>query len=97
MIVATGGLSVPTTGSDGLGLRVLARLGHAMHPTYAALTPITADCAAFAALSGVSLSVTLTARSAARSAWRGWISVHPSWLQRPAVLDVSHVAVRARE
>src|SRR5213595_2577263 len=28
VIVATGGLSVPTTGSDGLGLRELARLGH---------------------------------------------------------------------
>ena len=28
VIVATGGLSVPNTGSDGLGLRELARLGH---------------------------------------------------------------------
>src|SRR4051794_4598621 len=28
VIVATGGLSVPTTGSDGAGLKVLANLGH---------------------------------------------------------------------
>src|SRR5688572_14960997 len=41
VIVATGGLSVPNTGSDGLGLRELARLGHTMNPAYAALTPIT--------------------------------------------------------
>ena len=43
VIVATGGLSVPTTGSDGTGLRLLETLGHVMHPTYAALTPLTAD------------------------------------------------------
>src|SRR3954468_10189650 len=62
VIVASGGLSVPNTGSDGLGLRELARLGHTMHPVYAALTPLTADDSAFSALSGVSLRVTLSAR-----------------------------------
>ena len=62
VIVATGGLSVPNTGSDGLGLRELARLGHTMHRVYAALTPLTAADAAFGALSGVSLSVTLSVR-----------------------------------
>ena len=76
VIVATGGLSVPNTGSDGFGLRELARLGHAMHPAYAALTPLTASNPIFAAPSGVSLRVTLTARddaarcsATARSAW----------------------------
>ena len=39
VIVATGGLSVPNTGSDGAGLRMLEALGHTLHPTYAALTP----------------------------------------------------------
>src|SRR6185312_1221681 len=43
VIIATGGLSVPATGSDGAGLSILAKLGHAMHPTYAALTPVTAE------------------------------------------------------
>src|SRR6476660_5727240 len=32
VIVATGGLSVPNTGSQGLGLRELAKLGHEIHP-----------------------------------------------------------------
>ena len=41
VVVATGGLSVPKTGSDGTGLAILERLGHIVHPTYAALTPIT--------------------------------------------------------
>src|SRR6185312_516485 len=65
VIVATGGLSVPTTGSDGLGLRELARLGHTVHPVYAALTPLVATASAFNALSGVSLKVTLSARDEA--------------------------------
>src|SRR5580765_3242034 len=42
VIVATGGLPVPNTGSDGRGLALLAALGHTVHSTYAALTPLTA-------------------------------------------------------
>jgi predicted Rossmann fold flavoprotein len=99
VIVATGGLSVPNTGSDGLGLRELARLGHAMHPTYAALTPLTDARAAFGALSGISLPVTLSVRDDAmkRSATAsgGFLFTHQGY-SGPAVLDVSHVAVRSR-
>src|SRR5919112_234185 len=47
VIVATGGLSVPNTGSDGLGFAMLAGLGHTVHPTYPALTPVVADPAPF--------------------------------------------------
>lgn len=97
VIVATGGLSVPNTGSDGLGLRVLGALDHAMHPTYAALTPVTAQDAAFGALSGVSLTVTLTARDTVRgTATRdGFLFTHHGY-SGPAALDVSHVLVRSR-
>src|SRR6188472_3068539 len=97
VIVATGGLSVPNTGSDGAGLSMLAKLGHTMHPTYAALTPLTTDHADFNALAGISLTVGLTARSEERSAsWRdGFLFTHHGY-SGPSVLDVSHVAVRAR-
>lgn len=99
LIVATGGLSVPNTGSDGLGLRELARLGHVMNPTYAALTPLTATNSPFASLSGVSLRVTITARDDknARSATAtgGFLFTHRGY-SGPSVLDVSHVAVRSR-
>ena len=97
VIVATGGLSVPNTGSDGTGLRVLERLGHVMHPTYAALTPVTASPPPFAALSGVSLTVSLSATSPARSASAtgGFLFTHIGY-SGPSVLDVSHVVVRAR-
>jgi predicted Rossmann fold flavoprotein len=97
VIVATGGLSVPNTGSDGLGLKVVERLGHTVHPTYAALTPITAEPAPFAKLAGVSLQVTLTARAGERTATAtgGFLFTHHGY-SGPVVLDVSHVAVRSR-
>jgi predicted Rossmann fold flavoprotein len=97
VIVATGGLSVPNTGSDGAGLSMLAALGHAVHPTYAALTPLTATPAPFAALAGVSLPVTITAGADGRSASAsgGFLFTHQGY-SGPAVLDVSHVAVRSR-
>ena len=96
VVVATGGLSVPNTGSDGTGLSVLGRLGHAMHPTYAALTPITGDEPAFTALAGISLTVTITARDANRSATAtgGFLFTHRGY-SGPSVLDVSHVVTRS--
>src|SRR3954470_979776 len=66
VIMATGGLSVPNTGSDGRGLTVLAHLGHTVHPTYPALTPIVAEPAPFAELAGVSARVMITGRDRTR-------------------------------
>ncbi len=52
VILATGGRSVPATGSDGWGLEAMARLGHRVRPPYPALTPLTADPAVHAHLAG---------------------------------------------
>lgn len=97
VIVATGGLSVPNTGSDGTGLSLLARLGHTLHPTYAALTPMTATSSPYQALAGISLRVSMTATSALRTASHagGFLFTHLGY-SGPSVLNVSHVAVRAR-
>jgi predicted Rossmann fold flavoprotein len=96
VILAAGGLSVPNTGSDGLGLTIARRLGHELFPTYAALTPLTDSSGAFASLAGVSLTVTLTARSTSRSATAtgGFLFTHQGY-SGPSVLNVSHVAVRS--
>ncbi|MEO5742818.1 MAG: aminoacetone oxidase family FAD-binding enzyme [Vicinamibacterales bacterium] len=103
VVLATGGLSVPNTGSDGRGLEIADALGHALNPTYAALTPLTArpkqETASpppFAHLSGVSLPITITARSGAREAHAtgGFLFTHQGY-SGPSVLDVSHVAVRS--
>ena len=95
VILATGGLSVPKTGSDGAGLAFAGQLGHTIHPTYPALTPLIARPAPFAALAGVSLPVTITARAGdlAATATGGFLFTHHGY-SGPAVLDVSHVAVR---
>lgn len=96
IIVATGGLSVPKTGSDGAGLALLAALGHTIHEPYAALTPVYAEPAPFATLAGVSLTVSLMARDAEKSARAhgGFLFTHRGY-SGPAVLDVSHVLVRS--
>jgi predicted Rossmann fold flavoprotein len=97
VILATGGLSVPATGSDGVGLRESARLGHVVHETYPALTPLLADGSPHAALSGVSLPVRLRAKWRGRTteATGGFLFTHRGY-SGPAVLDMSHVAVRSR-
>lgn len=98
VIVATGGLSVPATGSDGLGLEIARRTGHLIHPPYPALTPLTATPAVHASLSGISLDVTIEAPGAkgARAVSGGFLFTHRGY-SGPAVLDLSHLAVRTRD
>lgn len=97
VIFATGGRSVPATGSDGWGLEELKRLGHRVHPTYPALTPLTADPPVHAHLAGISLEVTLEAPGPKRKtiARGGFLFTHRGY-SGPAVLDISHTAVRSR-
>jgi predicted Rossmann fold flavoprotein len=96
VVLATGGLSVPSTGSDGTGLQIARDLGHTVHPTYPALTPLTGAPASFASLSGISLPVTITARDGDRAAIAtgGFLFTRHGY-SGPAILDVSHVAVRS--
>jgi predicted Rossmann fold flavoprotein len=98
VVLATGGLSVPATGSDGTGLEVARRLGHEMHETYPALTPLTAQPHRYAALTGISLPVSLTAPLPAGKSFAtrgGFLFTHKGY-SGPAVLDLSHLCVRAR-
>lgn len=96
VILATGGLSVPATGSDGTGFRLVRQLGHTLNDTYAALTPLTTNPAVHAELSGVSLEVTLEAPLAKGSlrASGGFLFTHRGY-SGPSVLNVSHLAVRS--
>ena len=94
VVMATGGCSVPQTGSDGTGLELLRGLGLRVHRTYAALTPLTATPPVHASLSGVSLPVTLRVAGTQASASGGFLFTHRGY-SGPAILDVSHHAVRA--
>jgi predicted Rossmann fold flavoprotein len=95
VILATGGLSVPTTGSDGIGLGIAERLGHEMVVTYPALTPLLAGGEPHASLSGVSLNVRLRAKTGNKvtEAFGGFLFTHRGY-SGPSVLDISHLTAR---
>jgi len=97
VIIATGGLSVPKTGSDGTGLLLAEHLGHRMHPTYPALTPLIAEPHPHAELAGVSKTVTIHAPGSKPlfSTTGGFLITHDGW-SGPTVLDASHLAIRGR-
>lgn len=96
VVLATGGLSVPQTGSDGTGMRIVLQLGHTLNETYAALTPLTAEPPVHAHLAGVSLTAHLEAplERGALQAEGGFLFTHRGY-SGPSVLNVSHAAVRA--
>ena len=58
VVLATGGQSLPKTGSDGAGYRLAEALGHQVVPTTPALAPLLLDNGWHAELSGVSLPAT---------------------------------------
>jgi hypothetical protein len=100
VILATGGRSLPSSGSDGGGYEIARSLGHTLTPTFPALVPLLlADGHPLRALAGVSAPVTLTVRSASG---KGLVTCAGSLLcthfgvSGPAVLDVSrHLAAAA--
>jgi len=94
VVLATGGLSVPATGSDGAGIAMARALGHAVHDVYPALTPLLADPPVHADLAGISLDVTIrvprTRPPFVTSG--GFLFTHRGY-SGPAVLDASHHVV----
>lgn len=95
VILATGGLSVPATGSDGGGLQLAEALGHRVNQVYPALTPLTATPAVHASMSGVSLNVRIRARAGRKTveSTGGFLFTHRGY-SGPSVLDISHIAAR---
>jgi predicted Rossmann fold flavoprotein len=93
VIMATGGLSVPSTGSEGTGLRIAKKLGHTINETYPALTPLTCDPPRHAELAGISFEATLYTNDFKTRG--GFLFTHRGY-SGPAVLNISHYAVLAR-
>ena len=64
LVLATGGMSLPKTGSDGSGYALAAGVGHRIVPTTPALAPlVVAAPTAHARLSGVSVDAVITVRA----------------------------------
>jgi hypothetical protein len=91
-------LSLPKTGSDGLGLEIARGFGHSVVPTTPALVPFVLNGSFHAAISGVALEVELVVRAAGRRLDRrtGSLLFTHFGVSGPVVLDVSRAFLRAR-
>jgi predicted Rossmann fold flavoprotein len=91
LVLATGGLSLPKTGSDGLGLELAVALGHSLVPTYPALVPLTSSDPAWGELAGVSVHVRLAATRAGKllEQREGDLLFTHRGFSGPVVLDLS--------
>jgi len=110
VIVATGGLALPKSGSDGWGLSTLQELGHAIVPTTPALAPLVCDpnavdpdwsyAAAYADWFGLTMDVRLALEdrgSGKRLEARDGSLVFTHFgLSGPAALDLSRHFLRSR-
>ncbi|MFN8548519.1 MAG: aminoacetone oxidase family FAD-binding enzyme, partial [Candidatus Eisenbacteria bacterium] len=98
VILATGGLSFPKSGSDGLGLSLLARLGHTVVPPVPALTPVVLRSRFHTELAGIASPVALSyfEDGALRHRCEGPMLWTHFGLSGPAALDVSGPWARAR-
>jgi predicted Rossmann fold flavoprotein len=100
VVLATGGQSLPKSGSDGGGLEVARRLGHSIVPTTPALVPLTlaSDGGIHTQLTGVAHDVVLTvwvdgtalARVSGALLWTHF------GVSGPVVLNASRLWLRAR-
>jgi hypothetical protein len=97
VVLATGGLSFPRTGSDGTGYALAAALGHTIVPPVPALTPLTAADPLCAQLQGVTTEVELTLSVGGKrteSARGSFLFAHFGY-SGPAALDLSRSWLRA--
>ncbi|QOW20844.1 NAD(P)/FAD-dependent oxidoreductase [Lysobacter ciconiae] len=89
LVVASGGLSIPSMGASGFGYEVAKQFGHAVLPLRAGLVPLTLSGKhqeRLADLSGVSLAVTATAGG---QSFSNFMLVTHRGISGPAILQVS--------
>lgn len=100
LVLATGGLALPRSGSDGAGYAMAAAFGHRLVPTTPALVPLVLGGHVHGALAGVSLPCRLRLETSRPPGARPTI-VDGAFLwthtgaSGPAVLDVSRHWLRA--
>jgi predicted Rossmann fold flavoprotein len=98
VVLTTGGLSYPTTGSDGTGYRLAQSFGHSMIETVPALTPLTTKDNDLKSLSGITLEVCLALFVDGKK----YFSCRDSFLfthlgfSGPSALDISRHFLKAR-
>jgi hypothetical protein len=100
VVLATGGMSVPKTGSDGHGYAIARSLGHTINPLFPALVPLTLPKDHFVTtLGGISVDATLEVFSSAGrklASFTGSTLCTHFGLSGPAILDISRHYIAAR-
>ena len=98
VVLATGGLSLPKTGSDGAGYTLAQHLGHTLVPTTPALVPLTLDGDFHRPLAGIAHEVELTSQVAGQRPrrLRGPLLWTHFGISGPVVLNASRHWLRAQ-
>lgn len=98
LVLATGGLSLPKTGSDGVGYQLAASLGHTLVPTTPALEPLLLEGDFHAALSGIAHPAVISVRVEGRkpALLEGPMLWTHFGISGPAALDASRHWQRAK-
>src|SRR5438477_1268738 len=100
VILATGGRSIPKTGSDGFGYELVRNLGHTITPTFPALVPLLLpDAHELTQLSGTSVDAELAVRAPngrVITRVRGAMLFTHFGISGPGVLDVSRHWIAAQ-
>jgi predicted Rossmann fold flavoprotein len=97
IVLATGGRSLPKTGSDGFGYELARRLGHGYVETTPALAPLVLDGDRHGVLAGVSHRAALTCGAgSARIRIEGALLWTHFGISGPVALDISRHWHRAR-
>ena len=100
VILTTGGLSYPTTGSDGTGYGIAKSFGHTVVDTFPALTPLLAGENPWKALTGISVEAELSffKKGKKQGKCRGPLLFTHFGFSGPAALDISrHFAAAKKE
>jgi len=97
VIVATGGMSYPKTGSSGFGFEVAQRLGHTLVAPYPALVPLYGGPPTHHGLAGLSLPVRLAIGDGKPTFWTGdFLFTHRGY-SGPVILNAAHAVARRRD
>ena len=98
VVLTTGGLSYPATGSDGTGYRLAQSFGHSIVETTPALTPLTTRSQDLKSLSGITLDTRLTLVVDGRReiACEGSFLFTHFGFSGPVALDISRHYLRAK-
>lgn len=96
VILVTGGLSYPETGSDGSGYALARSLGHAIVPTTPALVPFILNDPAWNSLTGITLpaELSLVQNGKEIASVKGPLLFTHGGLSGPSVMDLSRHWIR---